>query len=306
VSLAQCLCTPKGSYKISNVKKLGDCDDTKATTNPAATEVCGDGIDNNCNNTQNDPGATNCKNFYKDADKDGYGGSAAACLCVAEGTYVTPLGGDCNEADSGVNPGKAEICDGKDNNCEGGSDEGCDTDGDKWCDANMITLGQPGVCPNGGGDCDDTKSGVHPGVTEICDNIDQDCDGTADNECDADNDGWCDKNKTIVGTPSVCNKGINDCNDSNALVNPGKSEICDDEDNNCNGKIDELCDIDGDGFCTNAKSVIGSPKVCIKGVGDCNDTNDKIYPGAPEECNGIDDNCAGGIDETCNDGDGDG
>ena len=306
VSLAQCLCTPSGAYKITDTKKLGDCDDTKATTNPAAKEVCGDGIDNNCNGTQNDPGATNCKNFYKDNDKDGYGGSSAACLCVAEGVYVTPLAGDCNESDSTVNPGKTEICDGKDNNCKGGSDEGCDDDGDKWCDANMVTIGQPGVCPNGGGDCDDSKSTVHPGVTEICDNIDQDCDGTADNECDADNDGYCDKNKTVVGTPAVCNKGLNDCDDANALVNPGKSEICDDADNNCDGVIDEKCDIDGDGYCTNAKSVIGTPKVCVKGVGDCNDNNDKIYPGAPEECNGIDDNCAGGADETCVDGDGDG
>ena len=306
VNLALCLCSAMDNYKISNDAKVGDCDDTSALIYPGAAETCGDGKDSNCNGSQNDPGAINCKAFYKDADKDGYGGSASACLCVAEGEYITPLGGDCNESDAEVNPGASELCDNKDNNCTNGADDGCDDDNDDYCDSSLVTIGSPTVCPKGGGDCDDTASAINPATLELCDNLDQDCDGVADNNCDSDSDGYCDAAKTVVGTPAICTKGKGDCDDTNSLVNPGKSELCDNADNNCDGVTDEDCDADGDGYCTNNKSVIGTPTICTKGVGDCNDTNDKINPGALEDCNGIDDNCAGGIDETCNDGDGDG
>ncbi len=305
VNASQCLCVPSGGWKAL-VAKVGDCDDTIAAVNPSATEICGNGVDDNCNGTQNDVGASGCVNFYADGDTDGYGIGAGSCQCFAQGVYITPLNGDCDDTNKLMNPGLSEQCDGFDNNCNLTTDEGCDDDGDKWCDVNMVVIGKPPVCSLGSGDCNDTVASINPAGVEICDNIDQNCDGTTDNGCDDDKDAYCDKSMTVVGTPVICTKGGNDCDDGNAMINPGKTEICDDLDNNCNGVTDELCDQDGDKFCDLAKTVIGTPKACILGGGDCNDLNAAVNPNATEICNNIDDNCAGGTDEVCKDTDGDG
>ncbi len=315
VQLSQCLCKGANGYTQKDVNKVGDCDDTDTKVNPDAPEVCGDGKDSNCNGTLNDTNAQGCKNFYVDSDKDGYGGGSPLCRCVAEGKYVTALGGDCNLTDPQVNPGQDEICDGKDNNCKLGGDEGCNDDGDPYCDVTMKVVGFPKICPKGGGDCDDLSDAVNPSKSEKCDDKDQDCDGKVDNGCDDDKDGFCDIAITLVNAPdgkppTVCPKGGKDCDDNNSLVNPSKVEICDDADNNCDNVIDEACDDDNDGYCTTAKSIIGTPKVCPKGGGDCNDQQAKggaaVNPGAKEICDNVDNNCAAGIDEVCNDLDGDG
>jgi hypothetical protein len=79
-----------------------------------------------------------------------------------------------------------------------------------------------------------------------------------------------------------------DCNDSNASINPGASEgtVCDNLDNDCNGQIDDnaTLDPDNDGY-----------SVC---EGDCDNTNNTVYPGALEICDGLDNNCNTAIDET--------
>ncbi len=115
--LGPCLCKSPG------VSKGGDCDDTNKTVYPGATEVC-DGKDNDCDKAVDEAGATGCKTYYVDADEDGYGGAAKACLCAATGTYSATKGGDCVDSDKAVNPGQAEVCNGKDDNCKGGKDEG--------------------------------------------------------------------------------------------------------------------------------------------------------------------------------------
>ncbi len=74
-----------------------------------------------------------------------------------------------------------------------------------------------------------------------------------------------------------------DCDDTDATINDNAIEICDGQDNNCDGFIDEGFDQDGDGF-----------KVC---EGDCDDTDNTIFPGAIELCDGIDNNCNITIDE---------
>ncbi len=128
-----------------------------------------------------------------------------------------------------------------------------------------------------GGDCDDTNPAIHPGAPEICNGIDDTCDGRIDEGFDQDGDGY-----TSCG---------GDCNDADPAVHPGAAEICDGIDDNCNGLIDEgFPDLDGDGWAA-----------CV----DCDDTNPAVHPGAVEICDGLDNNCNGLIDEGF-DQDGDG
>jgi hypothetical protein len=115
-----------------------------------------------------------------------------------------------------------EICNGKDDNCDGRIDEGFDADGDGTPSCAV------GTTP---ADCDDKDPAIHPGAPETCNNKDDDCDGTIDDGFDADNDGFY---ACAHGTLAV------DCNDKDATVHPGATEVCNGKDDDCNGKIDEL------------------------------------------------------------------
>lgn len=106
--------------------------------------------------------------YYVDADGDGYGNSNAIYTCTPDPTWIA-TGGDCDDANNAINPASLETCgDGLDNNCDGEVDEGCtvDTDGDGTVDAL---------------DCAPTNPSIYPGATEVCNTIDEDCDGVADN-----------------------------------------------------------------------------------------------------------------------------
>ncbi len=146
----------------------------------------------------------NCKK--PDDDNDGY-----ASVLVG--------GNDCDDADPTVNPGALELCDGKDNNCDGLIDEP-DNDKDGHISADC-----------GGGDCDDLDPSVYPGAEEVFDGKDNDCDQEIDEgitmeQVDDDLDGY----------------SLNlDCNDKNPAINPGAQEVCNDGiDNDCDGRTD--CD----------------------------------------------------------------
>lgn len=99
-------------------------------------------------------------------------------------------------------------------------------------------------------DCDDSNGSVNPSVIEVCDGIDNNCDGQIDEGllntyyADADGDGFGDINNSVQActTPTGYVSDNTDCDDTDAAINPDADEICGDGiDNNCNDEIDEGC-----------------------------------------------------------------
>ncbi len=108
------------SQPVGYVTNHTDCDDNNAAINPAATEIY-DGVDNNCDG-QIDEG---WQIFYKDADGDGYGDAAHDTLATFASTTYTIDNTDCNDNNALIYPGKTEVLNGIDDNCNGQIDEGC-------------------------------------------------------------------------------------------------------------------------------------------------------------------------------------
>jgi len=271
-----------------------DCEDTNGAINPGADDIC-DGIDNDCDTVADDPylDGTVTWNGLDKGEACGQGQCAGGAVICGQ----DQLSLECTT--SGASGG--EVCDDVDNDCNGVTDEGCDDDNDNYCDSSMTVIGAPSTCTFGGGDCVDTNGAVNPGIVEVCDNTDNNCLSGIDEGCDDDGDDFCDANMGIVGTPTVCPKGGNDCADSNEQINPDATEVCDNADNDCVGGTDEGCDDDNDNYCDANMTIVGTPSTCTGGGGDCADGNSAINPGANEICDDINNNCAGGVDEGCDD-----
>ncbi len=126
---------------------------------------------------------------YPDADQDGFGDAAALPADCAEGGVRDA--GDCDDTDPWVNPAAIEVCGGGDEDCDGLVDDDDpdvadplafyeDADQDGYGGAAVAACVLADGLTTVGGDCDDDDATLNPGAAELCDDIDQDCDGHAD------------------------------------------------------------------------------------------------------------------------------
>ncbi len=344
----KCLCAAAGLYTAS---KPGDCEDLKPAVHPGAGEVC-NGLDDDCDGATDPQDTPGCVSYFVDVDGDQYGDPAkpSRCLCAPDlaQKYAALQGGDCNDSDASQSPSATEVCDGKDNDCDGQTDEqgavGCvvryrDEDGDQYGtgDPSCTCVEVPPVTALKPGDCDDTDSAVFPGATETCNGHDDDCDGLTDDEnasgchdffLDEDGDGWGTSVKKCLCVAIGAFRALlpGDCDDEHADLNPGAFEQCGNAvDENCSGTTDEEngvgCEVlyydqDDDGWGTSVKKCLCEAAGFFRAAvpGDCDDGQAAVHPGAPESCNGLDDDCDQAMDEEgalgCQtryyDGDGDG
>jgi hypothetical protein len=168
-----------------------------------------------------------------------------------------------------------------------------DVDGDGFGrGANTTQCAAPAGFVDNDRDCDDTDPHIRPSADDVCNGVDDDCDGVTDPDApvwyaDADGDDYGDPKISQVACerPGTAVADDTDCDDANASVSPGASEICDGLDNDCDEATDEDYDADGDGHAP-----IGA---CDAGD-DCNDANPDVFPGASELCNDdLDNDCDG-------------
>ena len=320
------------------VTDFTDCNDTDSMINPAGQEIC-NGLDDDCDGLVDDadPSLAGTAIWYADADGDGFGDPAVSLTACTQPSGFVNNDLDCNDADANINPAAIEICNGIDDNCNGlvdANDPGLaggttlwyeDLDGDNFGNPLVLvnSCTQPAGFVSDGTDCNDANSNVNPNAQEICNGIDDDCDGLVDamdpsviggSTWYADNDGDGFGNPFIptnsCSQPSGFVANDQDCDDSFSSIFPGAPELCNGVDDDCDGLIDSadpdligsqtwFGDFDGDGFGNigNAIQACTPPNGFVSNSLDCNDNDATINPASIEICNGIDDDCDGLVDD---------
>ncbi len=124
----QCRCSAGSGY----VGKARDCDDQDPGVHPEVDEAC-NGRDDDCDGIVDRSGCKACTATYLDLDGDGWGLSTdSKCLVEPEGHHTAVRGGDCDDQDAGAHPGAAEVCNGRDDDCDARTDEGHGLPGCVW------------------------------------------------------------------------------------------------------------------------------------------------------------------------------
>ncbi|MFN7145078.1 MAG: putative metal-binding motif-containing protein, partial [Myxococcota bacterium] len=236
-----------------------------------------------------------------DADSDGYSDEV-----------------DCDEAHATVNPDADEVCDGMDNDCDGAIDEDVTDAGTWFPDADADTFGDPAGAVTGceapagfvsdDTDCDDADAAVSPGSDEVCNLVDDDCDGDVDDadaslvdgetwyaDADGDTHGDAGAARIACARPEGFVAAADDCDDTDAAVRPDALEVCDpgDVDEDCDGLSDDedasvdpagrataYPDDDADGFgdATRPVSACDLPASTVADATDCLDTDGAVNP----------------------------
>ncbi len=323
-SFKRCLCEAQAPYSVD---RAGDCDDSAPEVSPDGTELC-NGMDDNCDGRTDEPEAEDCRSFFRDSDGDGHGAADdPRCFCEATGMYKAEAPDDCDDTNASIRPGAEELCNNKDDDCDGETDEqatgGCfphykDLDDDGFGDPDderclCTPEGEYGALV--AGDCDDQNKAVNPDAKEICNGRDDNCDDLVDDEgsegCsvfypDIDEDGFGDskdgrclcaaEDPNLLDTPG-------DCADEDPDVHPDAKEVCNEKDDNCSGAVDEVgaegCvlyyeDKDGDGAGDSYSGrCLCAPKAphTVETGGDCQDNDGGIGPAVKERCDYIDNDC---------------
>ncbi len=283
-----------------------DCDDQDATINPNARELC-DALDRNCDGDPIAAADDGNVQVWADADGDTYGDDSAKAKTVCSGaTGVALRQGDCDDDRADVSPDAAEVpYDGVDQDCDAGNEWDADLDGEA-------------AIAFGGSDCDDANADVSEGGTEVCDGLDNDCDGLIDAEDDglpndnlvlffADLDGDGFGSSSSLACPGSPPTGFvlasGDCDDVAEEVHPGAVEWCNGRDDDCNNAVDDgtaidaftaYFDDDHDGYGSQGVTRCdlspfdydkdGTPDTFVLRGADCVDTDPNVYPGALEVC----------------------
>jgi large repetitive protein len=317
--LAACA-VPEGFSDLND-----DCDDTDASRAPSLIEAC-NGFDDDCDGSI-DEGVMSA--FYIDADSDGYGAGSAVYACsMVPGTSTTHT--DCDDSRADVRPDADEVCDGLDNDCNSIVDDSPVDGVTYYEDLDLDGYGDPAstvtscVRPIGYSasytDCDPERADTYPGAVEICDDLDNDCDGSIDEDpaeapawyMDTDGDGFGDPVTAIEACDAPTGRipEGGDCDDSDDTIHPGAEEVCNHADDDCDGGVDVDAtdmhilfeDEDDDGYGTSVwiQSCELEDGYAFE-TGDCDDDDDDIHPYAPEDCDAFDQDCDGVIDNGADD-----
>ncbi len=324
-----------------------DCDDALGQVHPGAAETC-DYLDNNCDGEQDEgygvgllcsigadcPGARVCTatggwtctsenlTWYPDSDGDGRGQQdgtgTVSSVCGGPAGMWAPNALDCDDTRANVYADAPELCDGRDNSCEGETDEGfslgaactgegscagstaCEVDGGTRCDSPAPTVGYPDVDLDGHGagdagtfalcgapaagqsttsdDCRDALATVYPSAPELCDSYDNDCDGTVDEELGLTS---CTAAGNCSGTQKCTPEGARFCDFSGTPVT-----YFPDGDRDGRGQADA-----GALFCSSP------PAGQVLDGGDCDDGDPFTYLAAAEICDRKDNDCDLSVDE---------
>ena len=304
-----------------------DCDDLSAEVNPDATEAC-DEIDNNCDGATDEAGATGETTWYADTDADGQGAPTTSTLACAQPDGYVDNAQDCNDTSALAFTGGVEVCDTLDNDCNGLIDDDA-TDAATWyLDGDQDGVGTASLSqqacakPTGfvasNSDCDDSNAAAYPGNTEVCDDADNNCDGTTDEgfdktwyvDTDADGFGNGTVSLQACDQPNGFVNVADDCNDADAAINPDADEVCNERDDDCDTLVDDDddsttgqpewhpdADLDGYGDADSSTAACIKPDTYLDDDQDCDDSNDAIGPLANEVCDDVDNNCDGDVDE---------